>query len=1653
MHIVRRIGKILIYSFLALLLLFGILALAVQYPSVQTWLTQKASDTLSEELGADVRVGGVDIDFFKTAVLEEVFIADQKGDTLFHAGYLGVDIGVFELFESEIFLNKITLKNAYVNLYQEQTDSIFNYQFLIDNFAGNSTADSTSKEPFKFGIGKLDLMHLRFDMRDKNVGRYILNAKIHEIKIDADELDFELQKIVLDKVALRNSEITFLQLQKDTSSYIEPTNNTELTFPGIGWTISSDKIRLQNNRIVYFDNNAPIVENAVDFSHIELKELNVSINDFNYSDAGILSKIKEISFNDKSGFTLKELMGNLTILPDGISIEELIINTPTSHLENSTELAFNDFNDLSEFLEKVKIESQFKNCNLAYQDLLLLAPILSEIPNFRFPPEGSDQKLESIIFLEGALKFQHEKLSIDDLTLKLDQATSLRFSGNIESLTTDPFYDLQIANLSTSYSSLINWTQGVELPANLNTFGRVTLSGNVAGSLADIEASNLLLTTQASTRFIGNLKIGGLPDIDRANFNLKIKDFATHSNDLKGFTESPLPPELDSIGLIQFAGNFNGTIRKFDINGAFTSEVGNASTDLKMDFNSDYSNATYSGNFSTNNIDLGKILADTSQFGMVTLQAVLNGNGLSLDSIDVILNGNVESAVFNKYEYKELKVDGHLIQRFFNGKMAIQDENLAFDLQGEINLNDSLPDIDATIFIDTVNLKNLNFYQEGVGFSGQIDVKIKGDHLDNLEGKTTISNFAISSDENDYFDKQIVLEAKQLPEEKRALILNSDFLNAKVEGRFHFGDLPNLVLNYVNDFFPIEELAQSPDSTGGRELIVSDQQFEFDFQLTDLVGLVGVFVPDLEALDSSAFIRGNFDSKEKDLNLEAVFPSLTYNGSTLDSLILKMNGNRKRLRSNLAVRNLNLNNTFYAPYFDLNARMGADTLRFDLAVQDESFNDLFKWGGKSTEMPTDYLLVMDNLMVLNEEDWSINSANQIVFNANSFFINDLIFKKDVQSIAVKSIGEAPINDLAPIEVRFNSFGINEISDLLNNPNLRLSGATNGGFTIIEPKQNLHYKADLRVDDLVLNEQPLGNLTVNASQSPSAQMINILAKLEGENELVANGEYDIAANQFDVKTNFDKLSLVIMDPFLTEIMQDSKGYLSGNFTLKGTPEKPSLNGEITMHNISTAVVMTGARYNVDGRTIKISDRSIDFGNLQIFDASGREAMLSGQVNHQFFDNISFDLRAQTDGLNVLNTKKKDNALYYGRLFASADVQITGTPDLPKLKVIATTLDSSLLHVEPLVSELAVVQEDYVIFDNPNEYEPDSLNLLEQRKNAARGGFDLDLTLIVTPAAKLNIIIDPLTGDELFCTGSGNFSILMNPAGDLDITGTYVIEDGQYSFAYEGLVKRDFEIKKGSSLSFAGDPYDARFDITAVYKTRSTPYELISNESTLDEATLASSKRRTDVEVLMNIDGGLTAPEITFDIKLPKSQGSAVDNLVARKLNDLRDEPTELNKQVFGLLFLNSFIQSKTGAGLSNVGENAALKSVSSLISSQLNRLAGKFVKGVDLTLGFESYKTGGQEVSTVSELQVGLSKQLFNDRLTIQVGGNFNLENSEQSAIQEGGYSAIAGDFVLEYKLNDRGNYLLKVFHKSDYNALLGANSNKTGVGVIFRKNY
>jgi hypothetical protein len=121
-----------------------------------------------------------------------------------------------------------------------------------------------------------------------------------------------------------------------------------------------------------------------------------------------------------------------------------------------------------------------------------------------------------------------------------------------------------------------------------------------------------------------------------------------------------------------------------------------------------------------------------------------------------------------------------------------------------------------------------------------------------------------------------------------------------------------------------------------------------------------------------------------------------------------------------------------------------------------------------------------------------------------------------------------------------------------------------------------------------------------------------------------------------------------------------------------------------------------------------------------------------------------------------------------------------------------------------------------------------------------------------------------------------------------------------------------------------------------------------------------------------------PSISFNIVLPEGNNSVsteIINTTQAKLTQLRQQPDELNKQVFALLLLNRFIgenpfaSESGGTTVSSLARESASK-----ILSQLNNLAGDLISGVELNFDLVSsqdYTTGQLENKT--DLNVGISK--------------------------------------------------------------------------------
>jgi hypothetical protein len=295
--------------------------------------------------------------------------------------------------------------------------------------------------------------------------------------------------------------------------------------------------------------------------------------------------------------------------------------------------------------------------------------------------------------------------------------------------------------------------------------------------------------------------------------------------------------------------------------------------------------------------------------------------------------------------------------------------------------------------------------------------------------------------------------------------------------------------------------------------------------------------------------------------------------------------------------------------------------------------------------------------------------------------------------------------------------------------------------------------------------------------------------------------------------------------------------------------------------------------------------------------------------------------------------------------------------------------------------------------------------------------------------------------------------LDEGGKTSLVGKYRINDGGYHLTINDFIKKNFTIAKGSSVTWSGDVTDPYVDIKAVYKIKASPVDLVQDQLTGADQ-LERNKYRTLMTFLVDLKmvGFVSTPEISFDIEQPANERGALNGAVNAKLSQLRGDESQLNKQVFALLTLNRFIsedplESNGAGGLSSTSRASA----SRILTQQLSNLSEKYVKGVDLNLGvnsYEDYSTGQEEGRT--QLQLGVSKTLLNDKVTVQVGGNVDIEGEKA---KQNNASDVAGNISIEYKLTDDGRYKLKGFRENEYENPIEGELTKTGFGIIYRRNY
>ena len=510
----------------------------------------------------------------------------------------------------------------------------------------------------------------------------------------------------------------------------------------------------------------------------------------------------------------------------------------------------------------------------------------------------------------------------------------------------------------------------------------------------------------------------------------------------------------------------------------------------------------------------------------------------------------------------------------------------------------------------------------------------------------------------------------------------------------------------------------------------------------------------------------------------------------------------------------------------------------------------------------------------------------------------------------------------------------------------------------------------------------------------------------------------------IEATFDHTDITFLNAFSDpELYTDIEGELHGKLKVTGELANPVVKGSMNIAKVKVKVPMMNVNFGAAGR-LDFSKGKVKSENLILYDQENNEADIEMTVTHSEWTNwrymvlMNMNDPVRTPQFLAMNTQYKEGDYYYGKAYVTGFVGIFGDGVTTDIDVDIKTKEGTDLTL-PMFGTSDLEENSFVIFDE-QFFLPDSLksNGNTGKNQVKRLGMTLGMKFHVTPEAKVQIVFDPSTGDQIIAYGNADLEINMDDFGDLTMRGNYTIKKGTYQMRIKKLVEEDFDLVKGGTVKWTGSPYDADINLEAQFYRSVALGDIMPPEA-------STGSKKDDVYGVLQMTNTLMSPELSFKIV-----SDTKNDLAKKALAELDANKDELSKQFFALLVLKRFIPIYGGgAGGGNV--------VLGIAETQINAILGGLSESYDIKAGLSDGKS-----------TIGIEKQL-NDRTTIST--SFGVLNPEDGQTVGGGN--IVGDVDIEYRLNEDGTFTMNFFNETNDASITAQGHFTQGVSLHYQETF
>jgi hypothetical protein len=1350
---------------------------------------------------------------------------------------------------------------------------------------------------------------------------------------------------------------------------------------------------------------------------ISIGELNSSIISFKNLYNGKFN-LGDIDIQDLL-FNLKTYKGeedtNLDVFVDKFE-DDNPRQGPSSFLFSSSDLSIENgiFKLTDENLETPRV-FEFTELNANTTNFLINGPdVSSRINKFSF----KDSRGITIENLKANFEYTLDRMNFNDLSIETEKSEllgNLRFDYKREDLR----YFTDKVNVTASFKdSEISLT---ELNVFFDEFGvnqRANFNADLSGTLNNLEAKNLNVSTTRNTRIIGDITFKNLFAKEDDTFALdgRFENLASNYNDLTALLPrilgNSIPTVLSKVGNFKITGTSQLTTKKINADIAINTDLGFIKSDLELTEIDDIDRSSYIGNVVFDEFDIGKLINDPKT-KFVSANLDVDGKGFTMNNLRSDIKGDVFSLEYNNYTYKGISVLGDLGNKIFNGKLVANDPNLQLNFNGLVDFVEEKKKFDFDANVDYANLKVLNFVtRDSISeFRGLVSITATGSTLDDVSGAVNIKNTTYKNQDSEYGfeDFDIVSSFK---ENERTITINSpDIINGNIKGQFKTEDIFKLIENSVGSIY-----------TNYVPFEVEEGQY-IDFKFNIYSKIATVFFKDL-FLGKNTFIEGRIETDAKGFDLTFNSPEIKFKDYFANNINLTVDNSNPLYNTFIEVDSLSAG-VYNASDFTLINVTKRDTL----LVKTE-----FK-GGKNNRdafnLNLFYTIDEGNKSVIGFRksdvlfkgyEWFINSEknsfNKIRFDRtlSAFDIFPITINQGNEVIEFSGIISDSINK--NLRVDFKDVELVKITPRIDS--LDVAGVVNGKVDLVQQSGTYLPKSNLEISNLFVNDYDLGNLTADVEGNNSITNYKVDVSLVNDNltSFLAKGTIDVTENRptINLDVAFEEFLLDPLNPLGEGVISNIRGLVSGEARVTGSLNKPRIDGELLLDRAGLSIPYLNVDYGFDfDSKVSLRNQRFIFNNVAMTDSKYfSQGYLNGYIEHNNFSDWELGLDLSTDRLLVLNTEESEDELYYGTAFVSGEASISGPTDQLIIDVEGSTASGTVFNI-PLNDSESFGDNSYIHFLSPEEKKA-RLNG-EVTEAIEVKGLELIFDLDVNPNATIEIVIDKEAGSTIKGKGEGNLGFFINTNGTFNMWGDFTVYEGVYNFKYSGLVEKKFEVEQGGTIVWEGDPMGAEINLKAIYKTTANPSVLLDNPIT----------QRIPVEVDIFLTGDLEQPQPDFDLRFPN-----VSSTVKSELDYRLSSKDERNNQALTLLGTGGFSNGIRGVNFTGT--------ISERLSGIVNNILGggneNLNVGIDVELGENTpdLQTDNRFGLT---LQTKISeKVLVNGKVGVPFG----------SAQQ----TTITGDVQIDWLLNDDGTLRAKVFNRENTIRNFGEEIGYTqGIGMSY----